>query len=122
MNRLFNILLRLTTLAFMFSSDVIAGNSSVATEFPITCGVNISHWLYGEDVVGGNRRTAFLEHEVRQLRDWHFDFIRLPVGEAQLFHEDGTVDTETMMLLKAKKVTAKKAKKEMNWLNEKPAP
>lgn len=99
MNRLCYLSFLLLASAFSSLSDVKAEGTAVG--FPVQCGVNLSHWLYGaeEDVVGGNRSTALQEREVRQLHDWGFDFVRLPVGEEQLFAEDGTVKTETMLLL-----------------------
>ena len=65
------------------------------TEFTIHRGVNISQWLY----VTGKNACTMEEHEFQQLKDWGFDFIRLPIGEVPLFHDDGTLNADTLQLL-----------------------
>ena len=66
-----------------------------ATIFDIHCGVNISHWLY----VTGKDAATMEEREVKQLHDWGFDFVRLPIGEVPLFRDDGSFNADTLALL-----------------------
>lgn len=68
------------------------------TNFQIKRGVNIGIWLSQTGIRGEARKHAFTEKEVKQLAEWGFDHFRLPVDEVQLFHEDGTLDMETMGL------------------------
>ncbi|MDD4759672.1 MAG: glycoside hydrolase family 5 protein [Bacteroidaceae bacterium] len=68
------------------------------TNFKIKRGVNIAIWLSQSGIRGEARKNAFTEKEVKQLANWGFDHFRLPVDEEQLFHEDGTLDMETMGL------------------------
>lgn len=68
------------------------------TNFKIKRGVNIAIWLSQTGIRGEARKNAFTEREVKQLANWGFDHFRLPVDEEQLFHEDGTIDMETMGL------------------------
>lgn len=85
--------------AYTASAWYVEPVTNVSQTFPIQCGINVSHWLSGIEYEGDERRKMVQEYEIRQLREWGFDFIRLPVGEDQLFHEDGTLDSETMGLI-----------------------
>jgi len=90
-----------TLLLFMIPFNKIIANNSQKiskTDFKIQRGVNIAIWLSQTETRGEARKQAFTEKEVKQLAEWGFDHFRLPVDEVQLFHEDGTLDMETMQL------------------------
>lgn len=69
--------------------------------FTIRRGTNISHWLSQSKRRGAERLAFFTEADVRRLKGWGFDHIRLPVDEEQLWTEDGYPDAEGMRLLNA---------------------
>ena len=67
--------------------------------FVINKGVNIAHWLSQSGARGEARAQYFTEQDVRQIAEWGFDHVRIPIDEQQMFHEDGTKDTEAFQLL-----------------------
>ena len=67
--------------------------------FEIQRGVNIAHWLSQSKVRGEQRANFFTETDVRQIAEWGFDHVRIPIDEEQMFLEDGTKDEEAFRLL-----------------------
>lgn len=68
-------------------------------KFTITKGVNIAHWLSQSGARGEARAQFFTEQDVRQIAEWGFDHVRIPIDEEQMFLEDGTKDAEAFQLL-----------------------
>lgn len=95
----FQVILIAVLLALPFHLSAINHSQNIKkTDFNIQRGVNIAIWLSQTETRGEARQRGFTEKEVKQLADWGFDHFRLPVDEVQLFHEDGTMDMETMGL------------------------
>ena len=67
--------------------------------FEIHRGVNIAHWLSQSRARGEAREQFFTEADVKQIAEWGFDHVRIPIDEEQMFHEDGTKDEEAFSLL-----------------------
>ena len=67
--------------------------------FEIQRGVNIAHWLSQSQARGEQRANFFTETDVRQIAEWGFDHVRIPIDEEQMFLEDGTKDEEAFRLL-----------------------
>lgn len=67
--------------------------------FKIHRGTNISHWLSQSKARGEQRQQWFTNEDVKRIRDWGFDHIRLPVDEEQLWAADGQRETEAFDLL-----------------------
>ena len=67
--------------------------------FEIQRGVNIAHWLSQSKVRGEQRANFFTETDIRQIAEWGFDHVRIPIDEEQMFLEDGTKDEEAFRLL-----------------------
>ena len=70
-----------------------------AEKFEIHKGVNIAHWLSQSRARGEVRAAYFTEDDVRQIAEWGFDHVRIPIDEEQMFLEDGTKDAEAFALL-----------------------
>lgn len=68
-------------------------------EFVVGKGVNIAHWLSQSEARGESRAQYFTEKDVRQIAEWGFDHVRIPIDEEQMFLEDGTKDKEAFNLL-----------------------
>ncbi len=73
--------------------------SCTKESFEIHRGVNIAHWLSQSPVRGEMRAQFFTETDIRQIADWGFDHVRIPIDEEQMFREDGTKDEEAFELL-----------------------
>jgi endoglucanase len=66
--------------------------------FKIHRGVNVSHWL--SQVAGWAVRDKFFTREdVKLIKSFGFDHIRLPVDEEELWEEDGTVKQDALKYL-----------------------
>ena len=92
----------LIIVAVMWTNHTIWGNvrmESLQSNFEITRGVNISHWLSQSKDRGELRKSKFGKDEVAFLKKMGFDHLRLPVDEEQLFTSSGDIDTETMGLI-----------------------
>ena len=92
----------LIIVAVMWTNHTIWGNvrmESLQSNFEITRGVNISHWLSQSKDRGELRKSKFGRDEVAFLKKMGFDHLRLPVDEEQLFTPSGDIDTETMGLI-----------------------
>lgn len=92
----------LIIVAVMWTNDTIWGNvrmESLQSNFEITRGVNISHWLSQSKDRGELRKSKFGKDEVAFLKKMGFDHLRLPIDEEQLFTPSGDVDAETMGLM-----------------------
>jgi endoglucanase len=57
--------------------------------FPLGRGTNIAHWLSQVYLKGAERAAFFTEADVRRIKNWGFDHLRLPVDEEQLWGPDG---------------------------------
>jgi endoglucanase len=68
-------------------------------KFVIEKGVNIAHWLSQSGARGEFRANYFTEKDVRQIAQWGFDHVRIPIDEEQMFKEDGTKEEEAFALL-----------------------
>ena len=68
-------------------------------KFVLSKGVNIAHWLSQSEARGEFREQYFTENDVRQIAQWGFDHVRIPIDEEQMFLEDGTKDEEAFRLL-----------------------
>lgn len=75
-------------------------SSSVANEFTLKKGTNISHWLSQSNARGEARKNYFTEKDVKYLAGIGFDHLRIPVDEEQMWKEDGQEDPEAFGLLK----------------------
>ena len=73
--------------------------TTTRTDFSIKRGVNIGNWLSQSELRGAQRSSIFTRSDVEKLSSYGFDHLRLPVDEEQLFHEDGTMDKETITLV-----------------------
>ena len=92
----------LIIVAVMWTNHTIWGNvrmESLQSNFEITRGVNISHWLSQSKDRGELRKSKFGRDEVAFLKKMGFDHLRLPVDEEQLFTPSGDIDTETVGLI-----------------------
>ena len=78
---------------------ILMSSCSRKVDFEIEKGVNIAHWLSQSFVRGEARAAYFTEADVRQIAEWGFDHVRIPIDEVQMFHEDGTKDEEAFQLL-----------------------
>lgn len=67
--------------------------------FVIEKGVNIAHWLSQSEARGEFRANYFTEQDVRQIAEWGFDHVRIPIDEEQMFKEDGSKEEEAFALL-----------------------
>ena len=84
----------LIIVAVMWTNHTIWGNvrmESLQSNFEITRGVNISHWLSQSKDRGELRKSKFGRDEVAFLKKMGFDHLRLPVDEEQLFTPSGAV-------------------------------
>ena len=70
-------------------------------KFEINRGVNIAHWLSQSNARGEKRANYFVEKDVKQIAEWGFDHVRIPIDEVQMFHENGTKDEEAFGLLRS---------------------
>lgn len=70
-----------------------------AVKFPIFNGTNISHWLSQSSGTLQQRLKGFSEADVKQLKQWGFDYIRLPVGEETLWYDNGSPNADTFALI-----------------------
>lgn len=67
--------------------------------FTITRGTNISHWLSQSDRRGQERVDWFTEKDVKRIKAWGFDHLRLPVDEEQLWNGAGAREPEGWALM-----------------------
>ncbi len=88
------------TLAVVISL-ILAVNVTVAgdSDFGISRGVNISHWLSQSSRRGQQRQAYFVEKDVAFITGSGYDHIRLPVDEEQLWDEQGNKEQEAFELL-----------------------
>jgi endoglucanase len=57
-------------------------------KFDIKKGVNASHWLSQSREKGDIRKNFFTHDDVKQIKNWGFDHIRLPIDEVHLWDEN----------------------------------
>ncbi len=81
------------------SGSASAQDREPESGFVVRRGTNISHWLSQSRRRGEERRAWFTRRDVEFIASLGFDHIRIPVDEEQLWHEDGTADSEAMDLL-----------------------
>ena len=55
-------------------------------------GTNISHWLSQSRLDHEQRKTFFTRDDVRQLADWGFDHLRLPIDESVMYDQADQAD------------------------------
>ncbi len=67
--------------------------------FEIRKGVNLSHWL--SQTTQWSPKDKFITREdIKLIKSFGFDHIRLPIDEQELWNEDGTVIKETLQHVK----------------------
>ncbi len=96
-----NILL-IVTLSFFAASCVAQGPERLPQEnpFEIKRGVNIAYFLSQSTHRGETRAAYFTASDIKRIKEYGFDHIRLPIDEEQMFKEDGSKDTRAFELLK----------------------
>jgi endoglucanase len=62
-------------------------------------GVNLSHWFSQSDRRGAERAAWIGPRDLDLVKSLGFDHVRLPLDEEQLWHEDGSRDTQAWELL-----------------------
>jgi endoglucanase len=67
--------------------------------FEIRRGVNISHWL-SQTNEWSVKEKFFTEEDVKLIKSFGFDHIRLPVDEQELWNEDGSVIPAALQYVK----------------------
>ena len=70
------------------------------TSFEIKRGVNIAYFLSQSTRRGEQRAAYFTAKDIKRIKEYGFDHIRLPIDEEQMFLEDGTKDRKAFDLLK----------------------
>lgn len=73
---------------------------SGTSSFEIHRGVNIAYFLSQSTHRGEQRARYFTSEDIKRIKDYGFDHIRLPIDEEQMFKEDGSKDTKAFDLLK----------------------
>lgn len=96
MKRLF--LIAMSVLA-MASCQTIPSNHGSPADFKISKGTNVAHWLSQSDRRGAKRDSFFQEKDVMLIKSLGFDHIRLPIGEVQMWDENGNRHGEAFKLL-----------------------
>jgi endoglucanase len=94
--------LRLFSLVGVLLFPALAEDALVAgaSDFAISRGVNIGHWLSQSRRRGQERRAYFTEKDVAYIAGLGYDHIRLPVDEEQLWDEAQNKQEEAFGLLK----------------------
>jgi endoglucanase len=67
--------------------------------FALRRGTNVSHWLSQSDRRGDERRAWFTRDDVQRLAELGLDHLRFPLGEEQLWDEQGAADGAAFALL-----------------------
>ena len=88
-------------LLFLLLAAAIAFSCTGREQFEIHRGVNVAHWLSQSNERGESRANFFVEKDARQIAEWGFDHVRIPIDEEQMIHEDGTKDEEAFALLRS---------------------
>lgn len=70
------------------------------TVFEIKRGVNIAYFLSQNTHRGEKRARYFTADDIKRIKEYGFDHIRLPIDEEQMFKEDGSKDAQAFDLLK----------------------
>lgn len=68
--------------------------------FHIKRGVNIAYFLSQSTHRGDTRARYFTAKDIKTIKDYGFDHIRLPIDEEQMFKTDGSKNDEAFELLK----------------------
>lgn len=68
--------------------------------FDINRGVNIAYFLSQSSHRGQQRASYFTVDDIKTIKGYGFDHIRLPIDEEQMFKEDGSKDRVAFDLLK----------------------
>lgn len=68
--------------------------------FEIKRGVNIAYFLSQSTHRGEKRAAYFTADDIKTIKEYGFDHIRLPIDEEQMFKEDGSKDIKAFELLK----------------------
>ena len=91
-------ILQLFLLASCTSKDpVIVTQDPV---FEIKRGVNIAYFLSQSNHRGEKRAAYFTADDIKTIKEYGFDHIRLPIDEEQMFKEDGSKDKTAFDLMK----------------------
>jgi len=78
------------------ASDAFCAGDS---DFHISRGVNISHWLSQSQKRGQPRQAFFTKKDVEYIAGLGYDHIRLPIDEEQMWDESGNKENEAFTLL-----------------------
>ena len=81
------------------SPEQAAINSFNGKHFEIKRGVNISHWLSQSNQRGEERLKWFTKSDVDFIAAQHFDHIRMPIDEEQMWDSAGNKEPEAFQLL-----------------------
>ncbi len=73
--------------------------ASEKPKFEIRYGTNIAHWLSQSNRRGEARARFFTKQDIKQIASMHFDHIRLPVDEEQLWDAAGNRNDSAFALL-----------------------
>ena len=71
-----------------------------ASAFTINRGVNIAYFLSQSSSRGQARANYFTAADIKTIKDYGFDHVRIPVDEEQLFTTSGEKETDAFTLLK----------------------
>jgi len=67
--------------------------------FSLRRGTNIAHWLSLSNHRGAERAAFFTADDVRRIKNWGFDHIRIPIDEEQMWDAQGRREPEAWDLL-----------------------
>lgn len=94
--------LSLFLMSFMLIMTSCTKQQEEATEsakFEIKRGVNLSHWLSQSEVRGEERAKHIDEGDIKRLKEFGFDHVRIPIDEEQFWDEEGNKLPEAWQLL-----------------------
>ncbi|MCF0208580.1 MAG: cellulase family glycosylhydrolase [Bacteroidaceae bacterium] len=89
----------LLCLLFTIASCTPKTAEELEEKFEIKRGVNLSHWLSQSEVRGEERAKHIDEEDVKRLKEFGFDHVRIPIDEVQFWDEDGNKLQEAWDLL-----------------------
>jgi endoglucanase len=94
-----NLLFFAMALIFMVSCQPKPVTNGSPVDFKIFKGTNVAHWLSQSEVRGAQRDSFFTEKDVRMIKKFGLDHIRLPIDEEQMWDEKGIRHDEAFKLM-----------------------
>lgn len=83
-------------LGLLMMLPVYAGKPN---DFALKRGINLSHWLSQGYARGRMREQRVTEADIRMLKEFGFDHVRIPIDEEQFWDKDGNQLPEAWVLL-----------------------